>query len=191
MAARTSLAIRGTLESPDRHEARKSCLRIRIRAFRNRGSFFCANWIRQCVRKSVWIAWEGSSSAWCTAFRGPGTICTSMLRSVNCTISQLILWRLIASLPTRKRSWKPLRRRCRSFVARPSPRARKKTRLSAEQIESLHALGYMGPDSAASDDSNYGRGADPKQKIAIANLLYEAMVQTENGRYQEAVPSLE
>jgi len=66
-----------------------------------------------------------------------------------------------------------------------------KTRLSAEQTESLHALGYMGSDSAAPDDANDGRGADPKQKIAIANLLYEAMVQTENGRYQEAVPSLE
>jgi arylsulfatase A-like enzyme/Tfp pilus assembly protein PilF len=66
-----------------------------------------------------------------------------------------------------------------------------KTQLTAEQTESLHALGYMGSDSAAPDDSNDGRGADPKQKIAIANLLYEAMVQTENGRYQEAVPSLE
>jgi arylsulfatase A-like enzyme/Tfp pilus assembly protein PilF len=66
-----------------------------------------------------------------------------------------------------------------------------KTQLSAEQTESLHALGYMGSDSATSDRANDEGGADPKQKIAIANLLYDAMVHTENERYLEAVPMLE
>jgi arylsulfatase A-like enzyme/Tfp pilus assembly protein PilF len=66
-----------------------------------------------------------------------------------------------------------------------------KTGLTAEQTESLHSLGYMGSDSAAPSDSNDESGADPKQKIAIANLLYEALIQTEKGRYQEAVPILE
>jgi arylsulfatase A-like enzyme/Tfp pilus assembly protein PilF len=66
-----------------------------------------------------------------------------------------------------------------------------KTRLSAEQTESLHALGYMGSDSAPVNDSNADGGADPKPKIAIANLLYDAMVYTENEKYQEAVPILE
>jgi arylsulfatase A-like enzyme/Tfp pilus assembly protein PilF len=66
-----------------------------------------------------------------------------------------------------------------------------KTQLTIEQTESLHALGYMGSDSAASDHANDEGGADPKQRIAIANLLYEAMVDTENERYLEAVPMLE
>jgi len=66
-----------------------------------------------------------------------------------------------------------------------------RTQLTAEQTEHLHALGYMGSDSAASGDSQGDAGADPKQKIAIANLLYDAMVDTENERYLEAVPILE
>ncbi len=66
-----------------------------------------------------------------------------------------------------------------------------KTQLTMEQTENLHALGYMGSNSAAPDDSNTEAGADPKQKIAIANRLYEALVHTENGRYEEAVPILE
>jgi arylsulfatase A-like enzyme/Tfp pilus assembly protein PilF len=66
-----------------------------------------------------------------------------------------------------------------------------RTRLTAEQTENLHALGYMGSDSTASADSPGDAGADPKQKIAIANLLYGAMVDTENEKYPEAVPILE
>lgn len=66
-----------------------------------------------------------------------------------------------------------------------------KTQLTAEQAENLHALGYLGSDSAPSGNSKSNAGADPKQKIAIANLLYDAMVDTENERYLEAVPMLE
>jgi arylsulfatase A-like enzyme/Tfp pilus assembly protein PilF len=66
-----------------------------------------------------------------------------------------------------------------------------KTPLTAEQTENLHALGYMGSAAAVSGDSKDDAGADPKQKIGIANLLYDAMVDTENQRYQEAVPMLE
>jgi len=66
-----------------------------------------------------------------------------------------------------------------------------KTRLTAAQAESLHALGYLGSESAAANDPSGEAGADPKEKIAIANLLYEALIHTENGRYQEAVPILE
>ena len=66
-----------------------------------------------------------------------------------------------------------------------------KTQLTAEQTESLHALGYMGSDAAAPNDSNGEGGPDPKKKIAIANLLYEAMVHTEHERYEEARPILE
>ena len=66
-----------------------------------------------------------------------------------------------------------------------------KTQLTAEQTENLHALGYMGSDTTALNDTNGEGGPDPKQKIANANLLYEAMVHTENASYQEAVPILE
>jgi arylsulfatase A-like enzyme/Tfp pilus assembly protein PilF len=66
-----------------------------------------------------------------------------------------------------------------------------KTQLTAEQTENLHALGYMGSDAAAPNDSNSDTGPDPKQRIANANLFYEAMIQTEKERYEEAVPLLE
>ena len=66
-----------------------------------------------------------------------------------------------------------------------------KTPLTAEQAENLHALGYIGSDFAVSGDSKDDAGTDPKQKIGIANLLYDAMVDTENQRYAEAVPILE
>jgi arylsulfatase A-like enzyme/Tfp pilus assembly protein PilF len=69
--------------------------------------------------------------------------------------------------------------------------SKERTRLSAEQTESLHALGYVGSDSAPAIDSNPEGGADPKQKIAIANLLYDAMIYTEAERYREAAPILE
>jgi choline-sulfatase len=66
-----------------------------------------------------------------------------------------------------------------------------KTQLTSEQTESLHALGYVGTDATALNDTNRNAEPDPKQKIAIANLLYSAMVDSENSRYQEAVPTLE
>lgn len=65
------------------------------------------------------------------------------------------------------------------------------THLTAEQAETLHALGYAASDSAALGNSNVEGEVDPKQKIAIANLLYEGMVQSENGRYQEAIVILQ
>jgi arylsulfatase A-like enzyme/Tfp pilus assembly protein PilF len=69
--------------------------------------------------------------------------------------------------------------------------SKEKTELTAEQTENLHALGYMASDATASNDANGEAGPDPKQKIAVANRLYEAMVDTENARYQEAAPILE
>ncbi len=70
-----------------------------------------------------------------------------------------------------------------------TPAERKK--LDWQQIESLHALGYMASDSGASSTAAGETGPDPKQKIAIANLLYTALVDMENEDYQSAVPTLE
>jgi arylsulfatase A-like enzyme/Tfp pilus assembly protein PilF len=63
--------------------------------------------------------------------------------------------------------------------------------LSFEQSEDLHALGYIGSDSSSPDDTDTHGGPDPKQRIATANLLYGALVDMENERYEEAVPILE
>jgi arylsulfatase A-like enzyme/Tfp pilus assembly protein PilF len=63
--------------------------------------------------------------------------------------------------------------------------------LNLEQTESLHALGYMGSDSGIATDPDTQSGPDPKQKIAVANLLYEGLVDVENDRFEEAVPVLE
>jgi arylsulfatase A-like enzyme/Tfp pilus assembly protein PilF len=66
-----------------------------------------------------------------------------------------------------------------------------KTELNMEQNESLHALGYMSSSSGTSRTSDTQSGPDPKQRIAVANLFYEALVDVENERYEEAVPVLE
>jgi arylsulfatase A-like enzyme/Tfp pilus assembly protein PilF len=66
-----------------------------------------------------------------------------------------------------------------------------KTELSVEQSENLHALGYMSSDAKPSGEPDSGSGPDPKQKIGVANLLYEGLVDVENDQYAEAVPVLE
>jgi arylsulfatase A-like enzyme/Tfp pilus assembly protein PilF len=66
-----------------------------------------------------------------------------------------------------------------------------RSQLNLEQAESLHALGYLSSDSGTSDDAEKESRPDPKQRIAVANLLYRALVEMENEQYQEAVPILE
>jgi len=78
------------------------------------------------------------------------------------------------------------------FRRKTSSQSAEKTSLSAEQLESLHALGYMGgAASAMNKDAGDEDGPDPKQKISIANQLYEAMVDVESGNYEQAIPILE
>jgi len=77
------------------------------------------------------------------------------------------------------------------FRRRTVGQSTEKTQLTAEQIESLHALGYIGSAALASDPASGASGPDPKHRIAIANLFYEALVHTENRRFREAVPILE
>ena len=77
------------------------------------------------------------------------------------------------------------------FVRKTQAEKGGKTRLSFEQTENLHALGYMSSDATNSSDAENHEGPDPKERIAIANLFYEALVDVENERYEEAVPVLE
>jgi arylsulfatase A-like enzyme/tetratricopeptide (TPR) repeat protein len=77
------------------------------------------------------------------------------------------------------------------FRRKTSAESAEKTRLTSEQTENLQALGYVGSDATAPNDSDAEAGPDPKQRIANANLFYEALTQTEKGKYEEAVPQLE
>jgi hypothetical protein len=57
----------------------------------------------------------------------------------------------------------------------------------------LAALGYVATDSNASKAGAAGaneQGADPKDKIEIANLIHRTYLLIEDQRYQEAVPML-
>lgn len=77
------------------------------------------------------------------------------------------------------------------FYEKTKGAAAERTKLSPEQNESLNALGYLSSDSGNSDEADNVGGPDPKQKIGIANLLYEALVDMEQEQYQEAAPILE
>jgi arylsulfatase A-like enzyme/Tfp pilus assembly protein PilF len=77
------------------------------------------------------------------------------------------------------------------FYRKTKAGAAETTKLSFEQTESLHALGYVSSDSGISSDAGNERGPDPKQKIGIANLLHEGLLDMENEQYQEAVPILD
>ena len=81
--------------------------------------------------------------------------------------------------------------RLADFQRKTSGESGEKPRLTAEQSESLHAMGYIGPSTAPVVQGNDESGPDPKQRIATANLLYQALVDSENQRYAEAVPILE
>jgi arylsulfatase A-like enzyme/Tfp pilus assembly protein PilF len=64
--------------------------------------------------------------------------------------------------------------------------------LTPEQVQKLQALGYVASDSTKPESSEKnGPAVDPKQKIEIANLLHDAMLDVEDSRYEEAIPGLE
>jgi arylsulfatase A-like enzyme/Tfp pilus assembly protein PilF len=77
------------------------------------------------------------------------------------------------------------------FYRKTNRAAAERTKLSPEQNESLNALGYLSSDSGISNAADNEGGPDPKERIGIANLLYEALVDVEQEQFQEAVPILE
>jgi arylsulfatase A-like enzyme/Tfp pilus assembly protein PilF len=77
-------------------------------------------------------------------------------------------------------------RRKTSSGAAPKP-----ANITADQAEKLQALGYVTSASTQSGDQEKRRGADPKDKIEIANLLHHALLAVDNERYLDAVPQLE
>ena len=64
--------------------------------------------------------------------------------------------------------------------------------VNPEQAEQLQALGYVASASSkSSGDAQNEKGADPKEKIKVANLLHEALLAMEDDRYRDAIPELE
>ena len=69
------------------------------------------------------------------------------------------------------------------------------TATDAQQAEQLSALGYVSSDTApptnATTSSAAPTGTDPKTRIETANLMHDALMEVEDGRYEEAVPHLQ
>jgi arylsulfatase A-like enzyme/Tfp pilus assembly protein PilF len=69
------------------------------------------------------------------------------------------------------------------------------TATDAQQAEQLSALGYVATDTAPQSNANSisaaPTGVDPKQRIETANLMHDALMEVEDGRYEEAVPHLQ
>jgi tetratricopeptide (TPR) repeat protein len=63
-------------------------------------------------------------------------------------------------------------------------------KLDTEQAEKLKALGYVGGDSGLGHEGRVG-GIDPKDRIEIANLMHDGIIEVEQGRYEDAIPTLE
>ncbi|HVO81097.1 MAG TPA: sulfatase-like hydrolase/transferase [Terriglobales bacterium] len=63
--------------------------------------------------------------------------------------------------------------------------------VDAKAAESLHALGYATADAGAGNENTQATGADPKDRIEVANLMHEGLIAIEDEQYQEAIPKLE
>ncbi|HJS98160.1 MAG TPA: sulfatase-like hydrolase/transferase [Terriglobales bacterium] len=66
--------------------------------------------------------------------------------------------------------------------------------VNAQQAQKLNALGYVASDASpgeAPGKSGKTSAPDPKDKIEIANQMHAAIMEMEDGRYQEAIPRLE
>ncbi|HEY7096519.1 MAG TPA: sulfatase-like hydrolase/transferase [Terriglobales bacterium] len=63
-------------------------------------------------------------------------------------------------------------------------------KLDPEQAENLRALGYL-PSTITTGSNADEAGPDPKDHIEIANLLTEALFDSQEERYEDAVPKLE
>jgi arylsulfatase A-like enzyme/Flp pilus assembly protein TadD len=75
------------------------------------------------------------------------------------------------------------------FRSKTSSAVTEQVALNPEQAENLRSLGYL-PSTATSVSSGELSGLDPKDHIEVANLLTEALFDTQEDRYQEAIPKL-
>ncbi|HVO11925.1 MAG TPA: sulfatase-like hydrolase/transferase [Vicinamibacteria bacterium] len=84
---------------------------------------------------------------------------------------------MAAALDAAQRAW------TRQAPAVPAPAA------SPDLVERLASLGYAGGASGASPAAP--SGIDPKDRIAVTNLLHDATLAGEEGRWREAIPLYE
>ena len=63
--------------------------------------------------------------------------------------------------------------------------------LTPHQAEQLQALGYVSSGANKPESMQKERGPDPKDRVEIANALHEALLQTEEEHYREAIPIFE
>jgi arylsulfatase A-like enzyme/Tfp pilus assembly protein PilF len=63
-------------------------------------------------------------------------------------------------------------------------------KLDPDQAEKLRALGYVGGDSGPGHEGRIG-GIDPKDRIEVANLMHDGIIEVEQGEYQSAITKLE
>ncbi|MGA9968560.1 MAG: tetratricopeptide repeat protein, partial [Terriglobales bacterium] len=59
--------------------------------------------------------------------------------------------------------------------------------LTPRQAEQLQALGYVSSGSGKRESDEKQRGADPKDKVQIANSLHQGLLDAEEGNYREAI----
>jgi arylsulfatase A-like enzyme/Tfp pilus assembly protein PilF len=79
----------------------------------------------------------------------------------------------------------------KQFVERTSNTSSAQAQIDPAQAEQLRALGYLASDSKTEVQAGDQGSVDPKDKIEIANVLHQALVDTENDDYEAAVPKLE
>ena len=63
--------------------------------------------------------------------------------------------------------------------------------ITPRQAEQLQALGYVSSGSSKPESEEKQRGADPKDKVQIANSLHQGLLDAEEGNYREAIPLFE
>ncbi len=62
-------------------------------------------------------------------------------------------------------------------------------KLDPEQAEKLKALGYVGGDSGQGHEGKIA-GIDPKDRIEVANLMHDGILEVEQGEYESAITKL-
>lgn len=86
-----------------------------------------------------------------------------------------------------------LAREVDTFRSRSSAAQTGSAAVDAEQAQKLSALGYVASDKSATPSTGKtdGKAADPKDRIEIANQMHAAIMEMEDGSYQQAIPRLQ
>ena len=63
--------------------------------------------------------------------------------------------------------------------------------ITPDQAEQLQALGYITSEFGKSGAGEKVSGPDPKEKVQIANLMHQGLLEMEDERYQDSIPQLE